>query len=378
MARLMTEEKDLQREIKIRAANITYRVIIENDVLESIGKTMRLLFPSTKVMLVSDKNVFKIYGQRVVNSLTAANWQVHPVVLNPGEKTKNLNKASYLYDQALDAELDRNSPILAFGGGVIGDLAGFVASTYLRGVPLVMVPTSLLAQVDSSVGGKVAVNHPGGKNLIGSIYPPRLVLIDPQVLKTLPTRQLKAGLAEVIKYGIIADSAYFCWLEKNISRLMDRDLAALTNAITLAVMNKAKVVEADEYETDYRRVLNFGHTVGHALEAATGYRHYLHGEAVLAGMFAVTKMAGAMGILDSVDRERITNLLKRIHLKNAPPGLTAQAVIDKLRQDKKRRDGEIFFVLPRAVGAVTIMAVGDPAKILEAVKIVLRSDDRKV
>lgn len=361
----------MQREVKIKAVNFIYRVIIENSGLESIGKAMRLLFPSVKVMLVSDKNVFKIYGQQVVDSLAAEKWQVYPVVLNAGEKTKNLSKASYLYDQALAAGLDRNTPIVALGGGVIGDLAGFVAATYLRGIPLVMVPTSLLAQVDSSVGGKVAVNHPGGKNLIGSIYPPRLVLIDPQVLKTLPKRQLKAGLAEVIKYGIIADSAYFDWLENNVDKLINLHSAALTDAITLAVMIKAKVVEADEYETDYRRILNFGHTIGHALEAATGYRHYLHGEAVHAGMIAVTEMAGAMGILDSVARERILNLLMRLSLKTAPPGLTAPEVVDKLRQDKKRRDSEIFFVLPRAVGAVSIEAVSDQAKILEAVNTIL-------
>ncbi len=361
----------MQREVKIKAVNFIYRVIIENSGLESIGKAMRLLFPSVKVMLVSDKNVFKIYGQQVVDSLAAEKWQVYPVVLNAGEKTKNLRKASYLYDQALAAGLDRNTPIVALGGGVIGDLAGFVAATYLRGIPLVMVPTSLLAQVDSSVGGKVAVNHPGGKNLIGSIYPPRLVLIDPQVLKTLPKRQLKAGLAEVIKYGIIADSAYFDWLENNVDKLINLHSAALTDAITLAVMNKAKVVEADEYETDYRRILNFGHTIGHALEAATDYRHYLHGEAVHAGMIAVTKMAGAMGILDSVARERILNLLMRLSLKTAPPGLTAPEVVDKLRQDKKRRDSEMFFVLPRTVGAVSIEAVSDQAKILEAVNTIL-------
>jgi len=242
---------------------------------------------------------------------------------------------------------------------VVGDLAGFVAATYLRGVPLVMVPTTLLAQVDSSVGGKVAVNHHRGKNLIGSIYPPRLVLIDPEVLTTLPKRQLKAGLAEVIKYGIISDHNFFAWLEVNIEQLFLLNLDLLTDAITISVLNKAKVVEADEYEKDYRQILNFGHTIGHALEAATGYRHYLHGEAVLNGMLVAVELALRLKEISNSDADRIYELIRRIGLKSAPRDLTPEAVIDKLRQDKKRLAGEIFFVMPNKVGAVSLRALKD-------------------
>jgi 3-dehydroquinate synthase len=360
------------REIKINAATMIYRVVIEPGSISGVGKALRLLFPSTKTLLVSDLNVDRIYGQEVVKSLEAEKWQVTTVVVRPGERAKSLKKAAHLYDSAIAAGLDRNSPVIALGGGVIGDLAGFIAATYLRGVPLVMVPTSLLAQVDSSVGGKVAVNHPRGKNLIGSIYPPRLVLIDPKVLTTLPFRQIKAGLAEVIKYGIIADGAFFAWLEKNIDRLLATNIEALTDAVTLSVMNKARVVEADEYEVDYRRVLNFGHTIGHALEAATDYSHYLHGEAVMVGMAVATRIAHKLDIIGSEDAARILNLLQRIDLKDAPADLTAEAVIDKLRQDKKRRNGEIFFVLPQSVGSASVIAVSDQKLIREAVKTGMR------
>jgi len=257
------------------------------------------------------------------------------------------------------------------GGGVVGDLAGFVAATYLRGVPLVMVPTTLLAQVDSSVGGKVAVNHTCGKNLIGSIYPPRLVVIDPETLKTLPKRQLKAGLAEVLKYGIIADLNFFAWLEKNIEELLKLNIDLLTDAVMVSVMNKARVVEKDEFEKDYRRILNFGHTIGHALEAATDYRYYLHGEAVLSGMLAVVKLSLKLNGISLEDADRIEKLIRQIGLKRAPEDLTPEAVIDKLRQDKKRLAGEIFFVMPNKVGSVSLKALKDQQLLYNVVKSIL-------
>jgi len=348
-----------QREIKVKTASFTYRVVVEPGGIARLSRDLRLLFPSTKTLLVSDTTVYKLYGEALEKSLTDEGWQVSVALVKPGERSKNLKNAARLYDQAIEEGLDRNSPLIALGGGVVGDLAGFVAATYLRGVPLVMVPTTLLAQVDSSVGGKVAVNHHRGKNLIGSIYPPRLVLIDPEVLTTLPKRQLKAGLAEVIKYGIISDHNFFAWLEVNIEQLLLLNLDLLTDAITISVLNKAKVVEADEYEKDYRRILNFGHTIGHALEAATGYRYYLHGEAVLSGMLAVVDLALSLKEISNSDAERICKLIRRIGLKKVPQDLTPEAVIDKLRQDKKRLAGEIFFVIPNKVGAVSLRALKD-------------------
>jgi 3-dehydroquinate synthase len=359
------------REITVRSAGFAYRVLIEDNALAGLGKAMRLLFPSTKTLLVSDTNVYDLYGERILQSLTKEKWQAAKALIRPGERSKTLNRASRLYDAALDAGLDRNSPLIALGGGVVGDLAGFAASTFMRGVPLVMVPTSLLAQVDSSVGGKVAVNHPRGKNLIGAIYAPRLVLIDPLVLETLSKRQFRAGLVEIIKYGIIVSNSFFYWLEENLDRLIYRDRLILTGAIAKSVQAKKRVVEKDEFENNYRQVLNFGHTLGHALEAATDYRYYLHGEAVLIGMSAALKMAVRLSLLDSASGERIQALLNLIDQKKPPAHLTADKVIGKLRQDKKRREREIMFILPTAIGAGTVIPVNDQSLIREVVDLYL-------
>jgi 3-dehydroquinate synthase len=359
------------REIMVRSAGFAYRILIEDNALAGLGKAMRLLFPSTKTLLVSDTTVYDLYGERILQSLTKEKWQAAKALIRPGERSKTLNRASRLYDAALDAGLDRNSPLIALGGGVVGDLAGFAASTFMRGVPLVMVPTSLLAQVDSSVGGKVAVNHPRGKNLIGAIYAPRLVLIDPLVLETLSERQFRAGLAEIIKYGIIVSNSFFYWLEKNLDRLICKDKLILTGAIAKSVQAKKRVVEKDEFENNYRQVLNFGHTLGHALEAATDYRYYLHGEAVLIGMAAALKMAVRLSLLDSASAGRIQALLNLIDQKKPPAHLTADKVIGKLRQDKKRREREIMFILPTAIGAGTVIPVNDQSLIREVVDLYL-------
>jgi 3-dehydroquinate synthase len=352
-------------ELQVKTAGLTYRVLIEKGSLSEIGKNMRLLFPSSRVLLVSDTNVFSLYGETVLKSLKAEKWQVSVKRIRPGERSKTLISAGRLYDAAAEADLDRNSPVLALGGGVVGDLAGFAAATYKRGVPLVMVPTSLLAQVDSSVGGKVAVNHPRGKNLIGTIYPPGLVLIDPLVLNTLPEPQLHAGLAEVIKYGIIENSDFFYWLEQNIEQLLAGESSRLAEAISRSVRSKAGVVEEDEYERDYRRILNFGHTIGHALEAATLYTYYLHGEAILIGMKGAVEIARQLSRLKATDAGRINKLLDRLPLKKPPAGLTAEKVIDKLRQDKKRRESDLVFVLPESIGSASMVTVGDERLIRE-------------
>jgi 3-dehydroquinate synthase len=361
-----------RQEVMVKASGFTYRVLIENGALGSVGKALRMLFPSGRALLVSDTKVFSLYGEKTLQALAAEKWQVSTVLIRPGERSKNLTGAARIYDAAVSAGLDRNSPVIALGGGVVGDLAGFAASTFLRGVPLVMLPTSLLAQVDSSVGGKVAVNHPRGKNLIGSVYPPRVVIIDPQVLNSLPARQLKAGLAEVLKYGIIINGDFFAWLESNLSDLLISRIEVMAEAVALSVKAKAAVVEADEFEKDYRRVLNFGHTIGHALEAATGYRYYLHGEAVLVGMAAATKIACEMNVLGTGETERIVQLLARIGLKKAPADLTAAEVIDKLRQDKKRLEDDLIFVLPKAIGKAEIIPVKDKALIEKNVRAILK------
>lgn len=358
-----------RRKIAVRSTAFTYRVLIEEGALADLGKSMRLLFPTTKTLLISDRRVFSLYGDQTLKSLKKEMWQVGIFLIRAGERSKTLHTASRLFDAAVETGLDRNSPIIALGGGVVGDLAGFAAATYMRGVPLVMVPTSLLAQVDSSVGGKVAVNHPRGKNMIGAIYPPRIVLIDPTVLTTLPKRQMRAGLAEVIKYGIIEDSSFFRLLEGNLDQLLEGNSLFLAEAVERSLQSKARVVEEDEYEKDYRRILNFGHTVGHALETATAYRYYLHGEAVLAGIFTAVKIAVQLNLLEGASAGRIISLIEKIGLKKPPADLTAENVIDTLRQDKKRRDNNIIFVLPTAIGSAIMVPVSDMQLIREAVEL---------
>ena len=352
-----------EEEIKVKASGTTYSVLIRENLLDSIGTLLRSRLPSSKAMLVTDTTVYSLYAEKVLRSLASEGWQVTVARIRPGERAKTMAGAMRLYDRAVEAGLDRNSPVIALGGGVVGDLAGFVAATYMRGVPLIMLPTSLLSQVDSSVGGKVAVNHPRGKNLIGSFYSPRLVAIDPLVLKTLSDRQLKAGLAEVVKYGIIMNGEFFRWLEKNINGLLNGDPEQLAEAVAVSVRAKSAVVEEDEYENDYRRILNYGHTVGHALEAATSYRYYLHGEAVIAGMAVAAGIACELGLLEKTSCDRMLRLFDKIGIKKPPADLTATDVMDKLRQDKKRKNNDLIFILPSGLGMVEVLPVNDPSLI---------------
>ena len=340
--------------IIVKTARSSYGVFVKEQLLEQTGLLLNSLNSDKQAFLITDTNVYDLYGKRVLETLKSAGFATTLAKIKPGESSKSMATAMRLYEQAICAQMSRNSVVVALGGGVVGDLAGFVAATYLRGVPYAMVPTTLLAQVDSSVGGKVAVNHPLGKNLIGAFYPPRLVLIDPDTLQTLPLRELVAGLAEVIKYAVIMDEEFFQWLEINLSELLHKNSALLSKAILVCLQAKIKVVEKDEFESSYRRILNFGHTLGHALEAATGYDHYLHGEAVLIGMAVAARLARDEGLLEQAALLRILNLLEKIGFKKAPAGLTAAQVMDKLKQDKKRinRAGDLVFILPVRPGAV--------------------------
>ena len=347
------------QEIVVKTRGFDYQIIIEDQLISKSGKAIDLLFQSKKALLVSDDNVNGYYGEIIEQALSDCGWKVKKVLVKPGENSKSLSEAKRLYEACFEAGLDRNSPVLALGGGVIGDLAGFVAATFMRGVPLIMIPTSLLAQVDSSVGGKVAVNHHLGKNMIGAIYPPRLVLIDPQVLKTLPDRDYQAGLPEMIKYGIIENENFFSFLEENAQFLINPDSIFLSEAICQSIQSKSRVVEKDEFESDYRRILNFGHTIGHALEAATSYRHYLHGEAVLVGMLLAVKLAVKLAYLNPSEAERINRLLGHLKVRKAPAGLTADQVIDKLEHDKKRHYDDLIFILPDQIGSAVTVPVND-------------------
>jgi len=351
------------KEITVKTALSQYEIVVKANVLYEAGQYIKSLSSANRMMLVSDSNVYALYGQSFKNSMEINNLDFQTVIVKPGERSKTIREANRLYQCALEAGLDRNSPIIALGGGVIGDLAGFVAATYLRGVPLIMIPTSLISQVDSSVGGKVAVNHPRGKNLIGAIYPPRLVLIDPSTLGTLPERELKSGMAEIIKHGIIEDAGILAQLDSKLPLMLENDLKTQSEFIAATVSSKVRVVEKDEFERDYRRILNFGHTIGHALESATNYRYYNHGEAVFIGMLASLELTLALGLIERDLTARIYRLIHRIGIKKPPKSLTAEQVIGKLNVDKKRQGDELVFIMVEKIGKPLFTVVEDSSLI---------------
>ncbi len=298
-----------------------------------------------RVAVVTDSNVAPHYRDPLLQSLTRAGYDPWVIVLPPGEQQKDLATLSLVYDKLIEGRIERRSPLIALGGGVVGDLTGFAAATFQRGVPFIQVPTTLLAQIDSSVGGKTAVNHPAGKNLIGAFYQPCLVLIDVDTLKTLPQREFVAGVAEVIKYGVILSPDLFALLEEQLDRLLGLDPVLLTSIIKTCCQLKAQVVEADEQEADYRAILNFGHTLGHAVESATGYERFLHGEAVAIGMAFAAKLSLQRGLCRAATRDRLVGLLQRAGLPvDIPPDIVEEHLRTGIGADKKVSAGKVKFV----------------------------------
>jgi len=331
----------------------SYPIYIGAGILPDLGVFLQKLPVEKKALLITNPAVNRLYGHVAADSLRRAGFQVATAGMDDGEEYKNLATAEKLYDLAFEAGLDRRSPVIALGGGVVGDAAGFVAATYMRGVPFVQAPTTLLAQVDSSVGGKVAVNHPRGKNIIGAFYQPLMVLADVSALATLPAREVRSGLAEVIKYGVIWSADFFAWLEKNIEALLNGDTDALVHAVRESCRIKARVVAEDETEQGLRAILNFGHTVGHAVEALTEYKVYTHGEAVGIGIAAAARLAESLGMFEPADRERVINLIRRSGLPvDIPGGVSPKAMIDSFYHDKKVTGGRLTFVLPERIGKV--------------------------
>ena len=311
-------------------------------------------------LVVTDENLAEAAGP-FVEALVGAEISASLAVVPPGEASKCLEIASDLFDRLVSIKADRHSCVLAVGGGVVGDLAGFVAATYARGLPLLMVPTSLLAMVDSSVGGKVGINHPGAKNIIGAFHQPSGVWIDTSILDTLPDRELRCGLAEVVKYGVILDAGFFEYLEEDVRSIEAREPSAIRKIIVRACELKADVVSKDEREeTGLRAVLNFGHTVGHAIEAVSGYGGaYQHGEAVAVGMVAESRLAERLGRIGPETTGRISSLLRRFGLPISAPGLDPDALLDAMGRDKKNQGGNIRFVLPRSIGQVELTGASE-------------------
>jgi 3-dehydroquinate synthase len=352
--------------LNVNLRDRTYPIYVGDGILSKAGDFLQRAGLRGKVAVITNPTVAQLYLDTMQESLSGAGFEVTPVLVPDGEQHKNLRSLSIIYDRLIAERFERQSCIVALGGGVVGDLAGFAAATFLRGIAYVQIPTTLLAQVDSSVGGKTGVNHQEGKNLVGAFYQPRLVLIDVAVLNSLPRREFIAGLAEVIKYGVIDDPELFKLLEETIGKLASLDRSLLTQVIATSCAIKAKVVEQDEHENDYRAVLNFGHTIGHALEAATHYQKYLHGEAVGIGMAQAAVISVQQGFCDQRSLERIRKLIKKTGLPiEIPREVSMQNLIQGMEVDKKSAGGKIKFVICTGIGATRFHALS-PGEILTA------------
>jgi 3-dehydroquinate synthase len=307
-----------------------------------------------KVAIVTNTTVAPLYLRQFSEALRALGVEVISIVLEDGERYKDWVTLNRIYDVLLERRCERKTTLIALGGGVIGDLAGFAAATYMRGMPFIQIPTTLLAQVDSSVGGKTGINHPLGKNMIGAFYQPRLVLSDTTVLRSLPQRELSAGLAEVIKHGLVCDAGFVAWLEQNVEKLLACDPQALAHAVRRCCEIKAAVVAEDEREAGVRALLNFGHTFGHAIESGLGYGKWLHGEAVAAGMVMAADLSRRMGFIEQADVDRVIALLRRANLPVAQPGIAPGRMLESMAVDKKNEAGKLRFILLDCIGAASV------------------------
>ena len=344
----------MTREIRVELGARSYPIRIGHGLLERSDE-WRQAVPGRQLLIVSDEHVAPLYAARV--AAACGERALAQLVLPPGEEHKTLAACARIFDTLAQLRASRDACIVALGGGVIGDLAGFAAACWMRGIAFVQMPTTLLAMVDSSVGGKTAVDLPQGKNLVGAFHQPRAVVIDTATLATLPQRELRAGLAEVIKYGALGDAAFFAWLEQHAAALLARDAAALAEAIAHCCTQKAGIVGRDETEQGERALLNFGHTFGHAFEVVAGYGALLHGEAVAIGMCLAARLSAQLGRAPAADTQRLQSLLARCGLPAAPPsGIDPDAVLDAMKLDKKNLSGRLRLILWRGVGGAEIVA----------------------
>jgi 3-dehydroquinate synthase len=342
-------------EVRVNLADRSYSILIGTELLQNAGPIFKERGIAGKIFIVTNPTVAGLYLEPLLQSLTIAGYEMQAVEIPDGEEYKSLEQASRIFDLLAEGRYDRKTVLVALGGGVIGDLTGFVAATYMRGIGFIQIPTTLLAQVDSSVGGKVAVNHPRGKNLIGSFYQPSLVLTDIATLKTLPEREISCGMAEVIKYGIILDENYFRLIMAELAMIRALDPGTMSWVVAGSCAIKAQVVEQDEKESGLRAILNFGHTIGHALESITDYTVFKHGEAVALGMLGAIKIALQMELLKQPDLyDLLLEFCQSLNLPTRVPDLPVKAIYDAIYLDKKVSFGKIRWVLPEGIGAVEI------------------------
>jgi 3-dehydroquinate synthase len=343
------------QKIRVELGERSYSIVIDNGIMDGIGRSLERFEFSRRLALVSNPTVYGLYGSAVAESIKSSGFDLLEVIIPDGEEYKNLLWVQNIYEELLKAKLDRKSALVALGGGVIGDITGFAASTYMRGIDFIQVPTTLLAQVDSSVGGKTGVNHALGKNMIGTFWQPRLVWVDIATLETLPRREFLSGLAEVIKYGVIWDDVLFSFLETNRDKVLRLDRTSLAYLIGRSCEIKSEVVSKDERESGLRAILNYGHTIGHAIETATGYTKFLHGEAVAIGMCAEAGLSQLLGFIDREQVDRIRGLVSAYGLPVKMPADTdMNSLFESMTLDKKAVSGELKFILPEKIGTVRI------------------------
>jgi 3-dehydroquinate synthase len=346
----------------------SYTIVVEPGVLQGAGTRLRGLGVGSRAVVISDATIMRLHGGAVVKGLEAAGFAVTVVEVPPGEAAKTLRVAEQCWDHLLKAGLDRTSTVLALGGGAVGDLAGFVAASYMRGVNFVQLPTTVLAQVDASIGGKTAIDHPKAKNLIGAFHQPRLVLVDPTVVQSLPEREFRSGLAEIVKHGIVLDADYLADVERSAAMLLRRDLDTLARIIGGSCRLKAGVIERDpEEKSELRFALNAGHTIGHALEAVTGFARWTHGEAVALGLVAEAHLAERLGLAAGATTRRQETVLAAVGLPVRASDLDATAVLEAITRDKKSRDGRVPFVLAPTIGAFRVVYDVAPEDVRRAV-----------
>jgi len=341
------------RKVKVALGGKSYQIYIGSGMLAQTGPLLKGQGFSGKLVIITDPTVNKLYGEALNQRLTEDGFSVNTLLVPEGEEQKSLGAAGRLYHELTNCYAERNTPILALGGGVIGDLAGFVAATYLRGVPLVQIPTTLLAQVDSSIGGKVAIDHGQLKNMIGAFYQPRLVIADTSTLKTLPAEELAKGLAEVIKSAAIGDERFFVFLEGNLDKIKSRDEGALEESVFQSIKIKVDVVEKDEMDLGLRNILNYGHTIGHAVESVSDFR-IGHGQAVAIGMVMAAKISSQMGILNGNEVARLKKVIEKAGLPTEMPDLKPEEIIQAMKHDKKVRENKVRFVLLKSIGDVFV------------------------
>jgi 3-dehydroquinate synthase len=355
--------------LRVELAERSYEIVIGRGTLKGLGERFKKMSLSPRLAVISNPTVYELYGGPLETSLKASGFKPVTIIVPDGEEYKSLLWVEYIYGEMLGHRLDRKSAVVALGGGVIGDMAGFAASTYMRGIAYVQVPTTILAQVDSSVGGKTGVNHPLGKNMIGTFWQPALVWIDVDTLKSLPRREFLAGLSEVIKYGVIWDREFFNYLGKHREDITKLHKGVLIGIIKRSCEIKAEVVSRDEREVGLRAILNYGHTVGHAVETVTGYTGYLHGEALAMGMYAEAELARTLGMTDREQVALINGLISSYGLPSGvPDNLDPEALLRAMELDKKAVAGTLRFTLPEQVGKVRVNEPVDKEKVLALFK----------